>query len=63
MVSRESADHLELILVQAVVVTALVEVHDGVELRHRGRLFGRPGDDADIGVPRVPQQVRAAIGE
>jgi hypothetical protein len=48
---------------EPVVVPALIEVHDRVELRHRGRLLRRTGDHADVTLARMPEQVGAGVVE
>ena len=45
------------------VVPALLEMDDGVQLRHGGRLFRRRRDDAHVALARMKQQVRPAVAE
>src|SRR6476646_4442476 len=51
-------DDFELVSGQAMVVPAAIEVDDRVEPRHCRRLLRGPGDQADIALSGMEEQVR-----
>jgi hypothetical protein len=46
-----------------VIVSALLEMDDGVQLRHGGRLLRRRRNDADVALAGVKQQMGPAVAE
>src|SRR3954464_3229453 len=56
-------DDLEFVHAESVVVAALIEMDNDVQLRHRGRLLRRTGNDADVALAGMQEEVRAVRAE